>query len=255
MSVNKKYFYLKFKENYFDQDHIKAIESMKNGHTYSLILLKLYLKALKYDGQLKMNESIPYLKDRIELLAGVIGHDPDHVSKAINLGKSVGVVDILDTGEIFMSDIQNFIGHSSTEAERKAAYRRKLEDQRDKNGTLSQDVPPELDIEIELDKEIDNKAKKETKKNGDFVAIRDHYFKAYEEKTGQKPYFNGSHGKAIKNMLQKIDVEELKQLIGAWFSDDFGKKVGYDLVKMQSCINALRVKKQHTPAGEYVGMT
>jgi len=32
MSDNKKYYYLKFKEHYFDQDHVKVIESMQNGH-------------------------------------------------------------------------------------------------------------------------------------------------------------------------------------------------------------------------------
>ena len=51
MSENKRYYYLKFKENYFDQDHVKVIESMSNGFEYSLILLKLYLKSLKFEGE------------------------------------------------------------------------------------------------------------------------------------------------------------------------------------------------------------
>ena len=44
---NKKYYYLKLKEDFFDSEDIKIIESMENGYMYSNILLKMYLKSLK----------------------------------------------------------------------------------------------------------------------------------------------------------------------------------------------------------------
>jgi len=161
VSENKKYYYLKFKENYFDQDHIKVIESMENGYIYSLVLLKLYLKSLKFDGQLKINEYIPYKADKIEVLSKVIGHDPDHVMHALNLAKDLGIVEIMRTGEIFIADIQNFIGQSSTEGERKKQYRDRLKSCNsqqlanvDKNGTFADKRPPELDIEKELNIEL-----------------------------------------------------------------------------------------------------
>lgn len=159
MSVNKKYFYLKFKEDYFNQDHIKVIEAMSNGYEYSLIILKLYLKALKWEGQLRINESIPYMADKIDLLAGVLNHDPANVMHAINLAKDLGVIEILETGEIFMKDIHNFIGHGSTESERKAGYRKRLEEgkvkkrlpNKTKKGQCPGQVPPELELELEKD--------------------------------------------------------------------------------------------------------
>ena len=163
MSDNKHYYYLKFKENYFDQDHIKVIESMQNGHTYSLILIKLYLKSLKFDGQLKINERIPYHKNNVQMLAGVLNHDSDHVMKAINLASSLGIIDIFDTGEMFMVDIHNFIGKSSTEADRKRAYRTKLEEKKKEKliecdmGHLSGRSSPEIEIELELDIDIEKK--------------------------------------------------------------------------------------------------
>ena len=51
MSDNRKYYYLKLKENYFDEDAIVLLESMQDGILYSNILLKLYLKSLKNGGQ------------------------------------------------------------------------------------------------------------------------------------------------------------------------------------------------------------
>ena len=51
MSDNRKYYYLKLKENYFDEDAIVLLESMQDGILYSNILLKLYLKSLKNGGR------------------------------------------------------------------------------------------------------------------------------------------------------------------------------------------------------------
>ena len=51
MSDNRKYYYLKLKGNYFDDDSIVLLESMQDGVLYSNILLKLYLKSLKHGGR------------------------------------------------------------------------------------------------------------------------------------------------------------------------------------------------------------
>ena len=58
MSDNRKYYYLKLKENYFEDDSIVLLESMQDGVLYSNILLKLYLKSLKHGGRLQLDEDI-----------------------------------------------------------------------------------------------------------------------------------------------------------------------------------------------------
>ena len=60
MADNRKYYYLKLKENFFDSDSIVLLEDMKDGILYSNILLKLYLKSLKNGGRLQLDEHIPY---------------------------------------------------------------------------------------------------------------------------------------------------------------------------------------------------
>ena len=50
MSDNRKYYYLKLKENYFDDDSIVLLESMQDGVLYSNILLKL-IQAADFDVQ------------------------------------------------------------------------------------------------------------------------------------------------------------------------------------------------------------
>ena len=65
MSDNRKYYYLNLKESYFDDDAIVLLESMQDGMLYSNILLKLYLKSLKYGGTLQLDENIPYTAQMI----------------------------------------------------------------------------------------------------------------------------------------------------------------------------------------------
>ena len=123
MSDNKKYYYIKLKDNYFDQDNIKILEAMDNGYIYSLIILKLYLKSSKHNGRLMMTATIPYDPKKLSILANVIGHDVAHIKDALSYAKELDLIAILDTGEIWMTDIQNFIGKSSTEADRIREYR------------------------------------------------------------------------------------------------------------------------------------
>ena len=118
-----KYYYLKLKENFFDSDEIKILENMENGYLYSNILLKLYLKALKNNGKLIFNDFIPY---NVKMLATITGHNIDIVEKAINIFKSMGLIEILDNGTIYMLDIQKMIGSISSEGIRKAEYREKI---------------------------------------------------------------------------------------------------------------------------------
>ena len=68
MSDNRKYYYLKLKENYFDEDAIVLLESMQDGILYSNILLKLYLKSLKNGGKLQLDENIPYTAQMLSLI-------------------------------------------------------------------------------------------------------------------------------------------------------------------------------------------
>ena len=164
MSDNKRYYYLKLKDNFFDSDEMIVLESMPDGHLYSNILLKLYLRSLKNDGKLMFNERIPF---NSTMLAQVTRHSVGNVEKAIQLFRELGLIEVLDNGAIYMLDIQNFIGKSSTEADRIRNYRAKIASEKDGVQTLEQKPykcnnksTPELELEIEIDKEIKEESKK-----------------------------------------------------------------------------------------------
>ena len=128
MSDNKKYYYLKLKEDFFDSDAMIVMESMPDGYKYSNILLKLYLRSLKHEGKLMFNDRIPY---NSTILSQVTRHSVGDVERAIKVFEEMNLIEILDNGAIFISDIQNFVGRSSTEGDRKREYRRRIEEERE----------------------------------------------------------------------------------------------------------------------------
>lgn len=177
MSDNKKYYYLRLKDNFFDSDELKILESMKDGYLYSNILLKLYLRSLKNDGKLVVNKRIPY---NAEMLASVTGHQVGTIKQALSMFKELGLIEVLENGAIYMLDIQNFIGKGSTEADRRRVYDRKITQEKELLKTesvrnlreISEKSTPEIEIElekdIEIEKEIHSSAKSTTTKRKRF---------------------------------------------------------------------------------------
>ena len=152
MSDNRKYYYLKLKENYFDDDSIVLLESMQDGVLYSNILLKLYLKSLKHGGRLQLDEDIPYTA---QMIATITRQQIGTVERALQIFLKLGLVEVLDSGTFYMSNIELLIGQSSTEAERKRAARlqnKALSALRTSGGHLSDIRPPEIEIKREIEK-------------------------------------------------------------------------------------------------------
>ena len=206
MSDNKKYYYLKLKENFFDSAEIKILESMPNGYKYSNLLLKLYLKSLRYEGMLRLNEYIPY---NTEMISAITSIDVDTVRVAFDLLKKLKLIEVLDDGTIFMLEIQNFIGKSSTEADRIRNYRKKVEDTKkliQGECTNVQQMYDKSTPEIEIEK--NNKKKKKS----EFDDLIENYTEnlelretIYEFIKMRKTIKSTMTSNALKLMLNKLD--------------------------------------------------
>lgn len=135
MADNLKYYYMRLKEDYFDSEEQMVLESMPDGYLYSNILLKLYLKALKGNGRLVFADSIPYTP---QMIAAITRHQIGTVEKALKIFSQMGLVEVLDNGTIYMQDMQNMVGKSSTEADRIRDYRRQID--AEKSGVQMYDI-------------------------------------------------------------------------------------------------------------------
>lgn len=171
---NKKYYYMRLKEDFFDTDEMKLLEAMQDGYLYSNILLKMYLKSLKGNGKLMFNNAIPY---NSQMIATVTGHQVGTVEKALEIFRQLGLIEVLESGAIYMIHIQNFIGKSNTEADRKRAYRKLIECEKNENlgqmsGQMSDKCPTNVlemsprdrDRDRDRDKDKDKDKDKESAK-------------------------------------------------------------------------------------------
>lgn len=218
MSDNKKYYYLRLKDNFFDSDELKILESMKDGYLYSNILLKLYLRSLKNDGKLVVNERIPY---NSEMLASVTGHQVGTIKQALSMFKELGLIEVLENGAIYMLDIQNFIGKGSTEADRQRLYDRRISEERKQNKLTQSRNLEEIckkstpEIEKELEKEIE---------------IKDIHSPAKQDNTPKEvyeiiDYLNLKTGKSYKHTTKKTQSLIKARLNEHFTVDDFKKVI------------------------------
>ena len=131
MAENRKYYFLKLKEDFFEQDTIVLLESLKDGILYSNILMKMYLKSLQFNGFLKVNE---HLSLTAEMIATLTRHEVGTVERAVKIFLELGLAETTETGTIYMSQIETLVGKSSTEGERKKLSR--LRKEREKSTPL-----------------------------------------------------------------------------------------------------------------------
>ena len=164
----KRYYWLKLKEDFFDEDTISWLEEQPNGEKYSLFYLKLCLKSLKNNGLLIRNVGdmlIPYDADK---LSQITKTNIDTVRIAMELFKQIGLVQILDNGEIYLTQVEKMVGSEAgnSNAQRQKRFRERQKQNKLLTVTNSNAISNEsIDIDIDIDKDIDIDIKKEIDNN------------------------------------------------------------------------------------------
>lgn len=169
MSDNKRYFWLKLDENFFDDDTIAWIEEQENGKDYVIFYLKLALKSLKDDGYLIRyvgQKLIPY---DVRALSKLTNTPVDTVAIAMKLFIDIGLLSQLDTGEIYINQINEMIGSETSVAKRvrKSRAKKELTDNVSSkllhcNAEVTKcNTEKKIEKELELEKERERELKKE----------------------------------------------------------------------------------------------
>ena len=201
-----KFYWLQLKEDFFEDDAIEWLEEQKpNGRDYAYFYLKLCLKSLKSNGILIRqvgNILIPYDNNK---LAELTKMDFDTVTVAMELLKKIGLIKVLENGEIYISQLENLIGSQS-----KGAW--KKQQQRLLGGQEGDKCPPKIDIEIELEKELDIEGDKKKKFKKPTLEEIEGYCNERNNNVNAKAFFDyyeanewkGKDGKKVKSWKQKV---------------------------------------------------
>lgn len=118
MSDNKRYYWLKLPEDFYDDDTIQWIEDQENGAAYVNFYLKLLLKSLSDDGRLIRYVGQRLMPYDVRSLARLTNTDTDTVRVALELFVKIGLVERLDSGELYMNQIDEMIGSETQAATR-----------------------------------------------------------------------------------------------------------------------------------------
>ena len=119
----KRFYWLKLKEDFFDEDTMGWLEEQDNGKEYCLFYLKLCLKSLKSDGVLVRKVGDMLIPYDVAKIAEITKTQVDIANGALNLLKQIGYIQVLDSGGLFLTQIENMTGSETDAAERQRKSR------------------------------------------------------------------------------------------------------------------------------------
>lgn len=166
--MEKRYYWLKLADDFFTSKRIKMLRSLAGGDTFTIIYLKMQLKALKTEGYLYYDGIMDNFAKELAL---DIDETEENVKITIQYLLSVGLLISSEDGkEYILPYTQKLIGSEGSSAQRMRIHRdrRKQEalSQCDNNVTpLLQNGYGEIDIDKEIDIDIDKEKVKRESRN------------------------------------------------------------------------------------------
>lgn len=116
---HKKY-WIKLEKDFLNSSQIKVIKNMPNGKDYIIFYLALMLESTNTEGHLRFSELVPYNE---QMLASVTDTNVDIVRSALQIFETLGMVQILENGTLFLPDVPKRVGKECDSAERVRLYR------------------------------------------------------------------------------------------------------------------------------------
>ncbi len=261
MSSNKRYYWLKLNENFFEDDTMSWLEEQESGKDYIIFYLKLCLKSLSDDGHLVRyvgEKLIPY---DVNALSRLTDTNKDTVRVAMKLFLEIGLIDQMESGEIYMTQINEMIG-SETDSARRMRKKRIQEENGRKSLTShcdtnvqKSDTEREIEKELELEKDIETDKEKDAVSPSHNTEVFDVLSERKVDMSKSQPCYKISqllHDiDDIKYLHKAIDIAESKGVLKApyilsiienWIDD--GKDTYTKLVKHEKQ-NVQHFKKQY----------
>lgn len=201
----KRYYWLKLKEDFFEEDTIEWLEEQPNGKEYCLFYLKLCLKSLKTEGLLVRNVGNLMIPYDPESLARLTSSNADTVKVAMDLFNKIGLIKILDSGEIYLNQLSELVGSETEYARQKRVQRAREDNVQKLSGKGRLELEKELEKELDIEKELE---KDKDKEKQDAPELKQYSIQIYSyiEKNGFGSPYGNTMGDNINFWLK--DLEE-----------------------------------------------
>lgn len=157
--AEKRYYWFKLEEKWFDRKEIKKLRRNAGGDTYTIIYLKMLLKSLQDGGKLYFED---FGESFAEEIALEIDEETENVKMTLIYLESHGLIVCNTPEEYELTSVKQLVGAETASAERQRRRREALKrdnvtQNRDQVTTMSRLGHTDKDIEIdkELDKDVD----------------------------------------------------------------------------------------------------
>ena len=161
----KKYYWIKLKTDFFNQDTIDFLLSQNNGCEYVVLYQMLCLKTANNNGLLATNVGeiiVPY--DINKITRDTKYFNEDTIRVALELYKQLGLIYEGDNSILTIAGLDEMIGSETKWAEKKRLYREKQKLLGQSKDNVLQDIDIEKDIDIDIDNKKENIKRKKFNK-------------------------------------------------------------------------------------------
>lgn len=194
MGDNKRYYWLKLKDDFFDSRKMKKLRKVAGGDTYTIIYLKLQLLSINNEGVIEFEGTD---EDIYHQLALDIDEEIDDIKMTLAFCNANDLIEYVDN-DVFLNEVPALIGSESQSARRVRKHRKKKKALQS-NGRALQgntdvtkcNTEQEQDIEQEQERREKSKSSREEEltyrcycqfiKNNSNIDDRDLFDKAIEQ--------------------------------------------------------------------------
>lgn len=235
--ADKRYYWLKLKEDYFNSPKIKKLRKIAGGDTYTIIYLKMQLLSISNNGIIQFEQIEPTIQEELALK---LDEDIENVGVTLNYLQTQGLIEVNENNEFLLLEASNCIGSECESAERVRLFR-KREDEKKKMLQGNESVTEVKQISIS-----------NSISNSNYISSSNIKEKEIKKEKEQKH----KHGEYKNVLLTDSELQRLKEEFGEsetekaiTYLDEYIEMKGYKaqshyLAMRKWVFNALKEQKQ-----------
>lgn len=199
MAVNRRYYWLQLKEDFFKSKEMKLMRKLPGGEELTIIYLKIMLASLPDEGKIYFEG---LAEDLAEELALLIDEDTEAVRMALMFLTKKNLLTTNDNYQFTLEQVPEMIGSETASTRRSRKYREGKKalqcntDATKRNGDIEIDIDIEKDIELDQEQEQKNAA----------VGGENLVFKKLKEAFGEMSV-NGTMVEEVERLLKQYGQE------------------------------------------------
>lgn len=157
--ANKKFFWIKLKQDFFNDPYIKLLRRMAGGDTYTIIYLEMLVKSASTDGMLYFQGAGQDIAEELSFILGENVEDVRALLAYLEAKKLITHPEIKE--DVFLVASADLTGSETDSAIRVRKFRERQQVKALQSNTHVTNGNDKLETEIELDKELDIETERE----------------------------------------------------------------------------------------------